>query len=300
MAYQMAGNYQVYVSLETQERLGESFFESSQDDARSNSNNFGSANDTIYASNLFYWTVSAGGGNDDIRLGNDTRDFPVYAGSGDDDVEGGAGHDLIYGGSGNDWIFGGGGNDVAYGGSGDDHIDDELEGNDTFYGGSGNDHIEGGYGNDVLWGGVDNDNLYGQAGNDTLNGGFGNDMLNGGRGQDVLTGESGADTFAFGDASSGYNHSPASTPDRIADFSRAEGDRIDLQRADSNLDAAGFQNDFFFSNGPSNTIGAIWIEGSGADRTVYINTSVKAGAEMAIAVHIDDANPALSSYDFLI
>jgi hypothetical protein len=60
--------------------------------------------------------------------------------------------------------------------------------------------------------------------NDLL-GSRGNDVLIGGGGQDVLHGGLGADLFVF---SAGSDSSP-SAPDLIADFSRAQGDRIDLR-----------------------------------------------------------------------
>lgn len=291
--------YQAQFSGEFLERLNEAYFEGSQNDARPNSNNYGSGNDNISVWDMFFWTVSSGAGNDTILFANDDRPITVYAGSGNDYIEGGYGNDTIYAGSGDDWVHGGNGDDIAYGGSGNDHIDDELQGNDTFYGGSGHDHIEGGYGNDMLSGGVDNDWLYGQHGNDTLYGGFGNDNLNGGRGQDILTGNEGTDTFWFGDGTAATSSpSPRYAPDQITDLSRNGGDHINLTKLDSNMDVAGFQNDFFLVSGQSQQIGAIWIEGIGADRTVYVNTSVKDGAEIAINVHLTDSYPSLSGWDF--
>ena len=63
-------------------------------------------------------------------------------------------------------------------------------------------------------------------------------MLRGGAGRDALTGGTGGDRFAFaatGDSAVGAN------ADRITDFSRAEGDRIDLSAIDANSVAAGNQ-----------------------------------------------------------
>ncbi|WP_156479995.1 VCBS domain-containing protein, partial [Ferrimonas marina] len=68
-------------------------------------------------------------------------------------------------------------------------------------------------GDDILYGGAGDDILYGQEGDDLLVGGLGSDLLSGG---------SGADTFAWrdGDADGSL--------DTVVDFSRADGDRLDL------------------------------------------------------------------------
>uniref|UniRef100_UPI0012F81D99 VCBS domain-containing protein n=1 Tax=Aeromonas tecta TaxID=324617 RepID=UPI0012F81D99 len=123
--------------------------------------------------------------------------------------------DVLLGGEGNDILFGQGGNDFLYGGAG----------NDILFGGVGDDNLFGESGNDTLYGGSGNDNLYGGAGNDVLAGGLGNDMLVGGLGNDILTGNGGADTFVWqkGDTTPG-----TLTKDYVTDFSKAEGDKLDL------------------------------------------------------------------------
>lgn len=75
-----------------------------------------------------------------------------------------------------------------------------------------------GNGNDVLSGGNGNDVLNGNAGNDILLGGSGNDALTGGAGYDLLVGGSGADQFVYDATGFGW--------DVIADFSRAQGDKL--------------------------------------------------------------------------
>ena len=80
--------------------------------------------------------------------------------------------------------------------------------------------------------------LDGGAGNDYLSGGRRNDLLQGGTGKDVLIGDAGADDFVFksvGEAGKG------SARDVIRDFSRAQGDDIDLSAIDANTKAAGNQ-----------------------------------------------------------
>ncbi len=64
--------------------------------------------------------------------------------------------------------------------------------------------------------------LFGNGGNDSLQGGAGSDLLVGGQGNDTLFGGGGADIFAFikGELSQ----------DTIADFDKAQGDKLDLSR----------------------------------------------------------------------
>lgn len=123
--------------------------------------------------------------------------------------------DVLIGGDGNDILFGQGGDDFLYGGAG----------NDTLFGGSGNDTLYGESGNDRLYGGSGNDTLYGGTGNDILSGGLGNDILIGGAGNDILMGDAGADTFTWlkGDTEAGKV-----AKDYIVDFSKSEGDKLDL------------------------------------------------------------------------
>ncbi|WP_162628405.1 type I secretion C-terminal target domain-containing protein, partial [Aeromonas veronii] len=123
--------------------------------------------------------------------------------------------DTLLGGDGNDILFGQGGDDFLFGGAG----------NDILFGGSGNDTLYGESGNDTLYGGSGNDTLYGGSGNDTLYGGSGNDTLFGGIGDDILKGDDGSDTFIWrkGDTEAGKV-----TKDYIDDFSKSQGDKLDL------------------------------------------------------------------------
>ncbi|WP_395673846.1 hypothetical protein [Inquilinus sp.] len=72
----------------------------------------------------------------------------------------------------------------------------------------------------------------------TLSGGAGNDKLVGSAGTDIFIGGAGADRFQFNLASDSVVGPKA---DRIADFSRAQGDKIDLSAIDANTGAAGNQ-----------------------------------------------------------
>jgi VCBS repeat-containing protein len=88
-------------------------------------------------------------------------------------------------------------------------------GNDILLAGKGGTIISAGAGDDWLFGSLANDILRGEGGNDNLMGGGGSDRLIGGLGSDV---------FIFQNA----NDSVAAVRDLIEDFSRAEGDKIDL------------------------------------------------------------------------
>ncbi|MFU1566796.1 type I secretion C-terminal target domain-containing protein [Aeromonas veronii] len=123
--------------------------------------------------------------------------------------------DVLIGGEGNDILFGQGGDDFLFGGTG----------NDILFGGAGNDTLYGESGNDTLYGGSGNDTLFGGSGDDTLSSGLGNDILVGGLGNDILKGDSGADTFTWlqGDTATG-----SVAKDYVVDFSKAEGDKLDL------------------------------------------------------------------------
>lgn len=132
-----------------------------------------------------------------------------------DDVvtQGTKANDTLNGSAANESFEGEGGNDVINSGSGDDALN----------GGAGNDTLNAAAGNDTLKGAGGTDTLLGGAGNDMLEGGGAADILNGGLGQDVLKGGAGADMFVFQAGDSGF-----SALDKVADFSAAQSDKIDL------------------------------------------------------------------------
>lgn len=119
-------------------------------------------------------------------------------------------------------------NNVIYGLNGNDTINGN-DGNDRLYGDSGSDWLDGGNGNDTLFGGI---------GNDVLIGGAGDDTLRGGRGADDMTGGAGADTFVFDRTDLGTG------VDRIADFNRTGGDKIDISDVLETYNAGDVLSDF--------------------------------------------------------
>ncbi|MDU9037876.1 calcium-binding protein, partial [Pseudomonas corrugata] len=94
----------------------------------------------------------------------------------------------------------------------------------------------------VLTGNAASNTLNGGAGNDQLDGGAGNDLLIGGIGTDTLSGGAGADRFVF----SALNELGIDVArDVITDFSRLQGDKLDLSKLDANILATGI-NKFSF------------------------------------------------------
>lgn len=135
------------------------------------------------------------------------------------------------------------------GGGGDDVLDGAAANGPLLgRGGAGDDRLEGGSGDDALLGGSGRDVLLGGAGDDALDGGAGEDVLVGGLGADVLTGGPGADVFRFVGEDDLAAPGGRVGPDRITDFSRAQGDRIDLRGIDADATAPGDQG-FLFADG---------------------------------------------------
>ncbi len=133
------------------------------------------------------------------------------------------GADTIATGNGEDRGFGFAGDDRINAGAGNDLLSG-MEGADILLGFTGADTLIGGAGNDILRGGEDSDLLLGGAGADRLFGDAGDDVLIGGGGSDVMWGGLGADIFRW----TSVLDSSVAARDRVADFSAAEGDRLDL------------------------------------------------------------------------
>jgi Ca2+-binding RTX toxin-like protein len=183
--------------------------------------------------------------------------------SADNVLTGGSGNDVLYGLDGNDTLIGNAGSaNQLIGGTGNDTyivsvttdqiVEQAGEGTDTIqvsgisYTLSDNvenlvntattgsaiarlvgnqlaNDIQGGAVSDNLDGGAGNDVLHGGAGNDFLTGGAGDDVIIGGTGADELTGGAGADRFVFDSATS-------TGQDLLHDFTRAEGDKLDVSQ----------------------------------------------------------------------
>lgn len=199
-------------------------------------------------------SIYGGAGDDTLSglAGNDTLNGDL----GNDKLSGGAGNDVMNGGDGNDSLNGGEGIDRMTGGNGDDSYSvDNIRDVVTELAGGGvdtvtstvdctlSDNVENlvlsgtaingngnGGDNNILGNTLDNV-LNGGAGNDTLNGGKGNDIIIGGPGKDMLTGGVGVDVFRFLNNDLAATAANSST---ILDFSRTQGDKIDLSLMDAN------------------------------------------------------------------
>jgi Ca2+-binding RTX toxin-like protein len=187
--------------------------------------------------------AEGGRGNDFIGSLNPTGTVEIYGGQGADTIFGrGGALDKLYGGDDGDWLVGAAADLNADGSitpqetSGVDYMEGGAS-DDALYGFDGNDELYGGGGNDkgtILVPHVDTyttntyqsikAGLYGGDGDDLVDGGGGDDLVSGGRGDDLLRGGNGADQFLFDTALSA-----SSNVDRIADFSRGDGDTILLE-----------------------------------------------------------------------
>jgi Ca2+-binding RTX toxin-like protein len=171
-----------------------------------------------------------------------------------DTLIGNAGGNGLFGGEGADRLFGGDGSDELSGGAGNDTLDGGSGAANTLRGGSGVDTVDyisqqsgiqvdlaGGHvfafdrfdrlsEIEVVHGSNFADEFEGNAFGNQFFGNGGNDTLDGGEGNDILAGGSGADVFVFraSDFDGRVTDPFDSGFDRITDFSRAQGDRIDL------------------------------------------------------------------------
>ncbi len=207
--------------------------------------NGGTGADTLLGNELA--NVLDGGAGADTLRGN----------GGNDTLLGRAGNDLLDGGAGNDTLSGGENDDVLIGGAGNDLLDGDAGTDAASYaassaavrvslaitgaqatGGAGNDtltgieNLIGGSGADLLIGDGGANLLDGGNGADQLVGGGGADILIGGGGRDMLTGGDGGDVFRFA-AIADCPGTTSTTADLITDFSKAQGDRIDLSGIDA-------------------------------------------------------------------
>ena len=223
----------------------------------------GDGNDTIYADGNHNTVVEGGKGADLIGINIFNANFPLavtlsFAGSvqavrvflsSDGTGYGTAGDakgdvyeslfSTVLGSAGDDWIM----DTTALGSPSGPQ-------SQRFDGAAGNDRLVLGTGDDTGLGGTGDDLIDGGAGNDRLLGNDGNDVLLGGKGHDVLKGGLGADHFAFAQidmSDAAFAGSPVT--DRIADFSSAEGDKIDLSLIDARAGQPSLQAFTFLGTG---------------------------------------------------
>jgi len=216
----------------------------------------------------------------------DPRDANIVATNGNDNYVSRIDGATILGLDGDDKLTGMGAADTLFGGNGNDQLSGNG-GNDRTDGGAGTDFVDGGAGNDLLYGGANSDNLYGGAGNDRLDGGSGLDVMDGG---------SGADEFWFDDGHTGLT---SANRDRIVGFSHAQGDGLNVDPIDANLNVAGDQDFVFKGTAAFTGIGQIRVVASGSDRILQFNNDSDLQADFEINLERYNGNVVLSDFDHL-
>ena len=182
----------------------------------------------------FYHVVWGGAGDDTLIMG--TASNGVEAGEGDDRIVIARTNGSRYNGNeGSDWLDFSTASAMTVDLSSNSARNSSGSAADTVYG---FENLRGSAFGDILTGGWENEWVEGGNGADRIDGWYGDDILVGGAGADTLTGGFGADRFVF-TAIADFGRS--GTLDRITDFSRTEGDRIDLSAIDPDAGAAGDQ-----------------------------------------------------------
>lgn len=203
-------------------------------------------------------------------------------------LRGGDGDDMVLGSTGDDNLRGGAGTDTVIYMQSDLGVTVNLATN-TVSGGdaqgdtiAGFENATGGYYNDTLTGSNVANRLSGAFGSDTIRGGGGADFVAGGGGRDEMWGGSGADTFNFSSPSD--SGTTAAARDRIMDFSRSQGDRIDLSIEDY-TGTPGLSDPFVFrgQNGFTDERQVRFVHQDG-DTIVQVNLTGSSGAELAIQI----------------
>lgn len=233
---------------------------------------------------------NAVGSSKDDKLIGDKGDNTLDGGDGDDILGGGGGADTLIGGRGDDLLVGGSGSDRLIGKSGRDTV--SYAGSNRVVANLSNDSKNKGDAKGDTFASIENligsdksDKLIGDDRDNVLSGGRGTDVLVGGKGADTLIGGKGADTFEFLKLNDSRNAKAGR--DTILDFSRAEGDRIDLSAIDADHRRAGDQAfDFIGSAAFSNTRGELRFEKRGGETFVY--GDVNGDGRQDFTIVIDD------------
>jgi fimbrial isopeptide formation D2 family protein/uncharacterized repeat protein (TIGR01451 family) len=242
-----------------------------------------------------------------------TERAPRHGTSGDDTLTGSSlaeriealqGADRLSGLGGNDTLDGGDGADTLLGGEGADRLEGGADTDLASYedatagvvaslaapaGNSGSaagdvyeliENLRGSAFADRLGGDGAANRLEGGAGDDTLSGGAGNDTLFGAAGADSLSGGAGADRFFYRT----LGESAPGSADRLADFSWAEGDLIDLSAIDANAGQSGNQAFVFVGAGSflGGGQGSVRWQHAGGDTLVEVDAGNGGAAEMEI------------------
>lgn len=229
-----------------------------------------------------YGDLLFGGDERNVLRGEAGNDILVGMG-GDDRLEGGNGNDFLTGGADNDELRGGAGIDTAnFGVDSAEYVLADLASGTASGAGVGNDHLFG------------IENLVGTDGDDGLRGNNGANVLEGSFLADDLAGRGGADRFDYNFT----DDSNPKAPDTILDFSRVQGDKIDLADIDANDHANGNQAFWFIGHGQFTDAGQVRFFQQTGDTYVEVNTSnATAGGEAVIVL---DGLVSLQAIDFAL
>jgi Ca2+-binding RTX toxin-like protein len=138
------------------------------------------------------------------------------------------------------------------------------------------------------------ENVTGTSFGDTIVGNGGANVLTGRIGADVLTGGGGADRFVY---ESRYDSNPKA-PDVIRDFSRSQGDKIDLRAIDANEQVDGNQAFQFIGQAQPTSAGQLRFFQRDGDTYVEADVSdAVAGGELQFVL---DPLVSLQGTDFLL
>ncbi|MBB3017927.1 Ca2+-binding RTX toxin-like protein [Microvirga lupini] len=228
--------------------------------------------------NVFLSDTLSGGAGDDILTG-DALSNTLMGRDGNDRLDGGAGIDIMLGGGGNDtYVIDTRQDQVTE--AANAGIDTVLTSMSLTLTANVENLTATGPAGVTLTGNSLHNTLTGNRGADKLSASSGNDRLVGGLGKDSLTGGSGRDTFAFDDRETGSSKSKA---DYILDFSRRQGDKIDLKAIDANTRKRGDQKFSFIGDEKSfSKAGEVRFEKTKSATYIYLNTDNDRSAEAVI------------------
>lgn len=215
------------------------------------------------------------------RLTGSARRDTITGGNGSDTIRGLGGADIIEGGAGADQLKGGAGGDTLSYASSPAAVRVDLNSGTALGGDATGDRFSG------------LEHLQGSSHDDTLSGDSGSNRIEGGGGADILRGRAGADAFIYTTIS---NSLAEGSVDLIRDFSRAEGDRIDVSAIDA---VAGGGNDAFafIGDAPFTTAGQLRSTIKGLHTLIEADVTGDGTADLAILL---SGRVALTAADFIL
>ncbi|MDQ1243899.1 MAG: serralysin, partial [Campylobacterota bacterium] len=199
-------------------------------------------------------------------------DNTIYAGSGDNVMDGGAGRNAL------SYIYASSGVSIdlnstsaqATGGSGTDTIYNFQD-------------LYGSNYNDVLRGNSTGNNIYGNAGNDTMYAGSGDHYMNGGLGTDLLTYVSSSAGVSVNLALTTAQYTGGSGTDQIANFETLHGSNYnDILRGNSGVNTlkGNAGNDVIYAD--AGTANDIMDGGLGTDTLSYLSATAAVNVNLAL------------------